>query len=135
MKLINDTKKDWEWWQKDEAGYKAEQDRRDAEFEKQFKQHMGSKFAVKYKLFPKELEDAIKNQAKRLARLQELKAPAEIVQNEQHLLEKYMTALQKEQYLLSDKDKEYRRAYIEQESRFRFNFKVNVPDFLNYKEE
>ena len=117
--LLDDMEKDFEWFKKDEAGYLAEQNRRDLIVEKELIKFMGDEFKTIPLQTAQEIESAIKNRSARLLRLRELKAPGLLIHNEQRMLEEAMTVFNKGEYAITPSDFEYRdRFYAKQEEFF-----------------
>ena len=132
MSLLVDIEKDREWFDTDRESYDNENLRSEFEYDKQFKEHMGEEYSKPYKLYLEELENNINIRIDNLNKLVELKAPSAIFEEYQKSLEEYMTMFNEKQYIVSDEDKQYRINYEERESSFKFSFKLNIPEFLNY---
>lgn len=111
--LLEDMDKDFEWYNTDQAGYMAEQDRREKIWDSALKKFMGPEFKKEPLYELEEVESRVKDQAMRLTRLRELKAPQLLLDNEQRMLEEALSLLQKGKYISTYAEREYKTRYWE----------------------
>jgi DNA-directed RNA polymerase beta' subunit len=77
-------------------------------------------FQIEPKRTRDDLEEAIKNRATRLQRLQELKAPPIIQENEQRILGELMTELREGNWAITDAEIKYGKAWYARAEAFTY---------------
>jgi hypothetical protein len=90
---------------------KSKKDQAEEEYNRQFDEWMKD-FQTEPKRTREELEEAIKNRASRLERLQELKAPPIIVENEQRMLGELLTDLRKGNWAVTEDEIKYGKEWF-----------------------
>jgi hypothetical protein len=117
------------WYEIDPVSYDAEFNRKSAEYEEQYNEHM-AKFNKPYKLTRSELTEKIKDREFRVKRLKELKAPDIIVENEQRLLTDLTQKWASNDYLKTDADRIYRKRYEDHQKKFKFEWAPDIPPHI-----
>jgi hypothetical protein len=128
MSLIDDPKKDFKWYQEDRASYEAEQAREVDEYDRQLKEHMGGYEKEPLTYTKKEFEIEIDKTLVKIKRLKELKAPEGIIEFEQEFVEELSKSLYNGEYMKTQEEKQYRKAYDIRKDRFEFKFEARVPE-------
>lgn len=91
----------------------------ETEYNRQFDEWMKD-FQIEPKRTRDDLEEAIKNRATRVQRLQELKAPPIIQENEQRMLGELMTELREGNWAITDVEVNYGKAWFARAEAFKY---------------
>lgn len=116
--LLDNLDDDFEWYKRDPVGYMTEQNRRDSIVEDAVKKFMGPEFKQLPLKTADEVKHSIEERSMRLLRLQQLKAPKLLVDNEQRMLEESLSVFQKGEYAVTTSEKEYKDRYWEKYNEF-----------------
>jgi hypothetical protein len=98
----------------------AKKDLEESEYNRQFNEWMKD-FQVEPKRTREDLEEAIKNRASRVQRLQELKAPPVIQENEQRMLGELITDLREGNWAITDAEIKYGKSWFARVDAFEQN--------------
>ena len=118
--LLNDPTADYEWFCNDEAGYMAEQHRRDAIVEKAIAEHMGDEFAQAPLPEREELENDAVKLSEQLAALHRLKAPSNLVGCYQEMLAIVIDNIKQGRYIVTKEERDYSKRYWDRRDSFSF---------------
>ena len=105
------------------ANLEAKKTSEEEEYARQFDEWMKD-FPIEPKLTREDLEEAIKNRATRVQRLQELKAPPIIQENEQRMLGELMTELREGNWAITNAEINYGKAWFARAEAFEQHFGV-----------
>ena len=125
MRMLKDPD-DYYWYNIDQVSYDAEFERMQKERKQKYDEHM-AKFKTPFKLTIQEIKDKLARHEERIKQYNRLNAPAIIIEQEQHNIDKLVTLWTSNDVLKSSADRTYRNAYQAHDKKFNFEFVPNVP--------